>query len=386
MKKIRFYNNGILNEESFKMMGVSVKSDDTKIGKFGTGLKYAIAGILRTGGNISIKTRSKNSNEVFTYVFTTKEKEIRGKQFNIVCCNGEQLSYATDYGHHWEAWQWFRELQSNALDEEGDSTNEPVSHFDTIITVNHPEIYSCWKKRDEYFLNENTPVIETINGNQILDCDKGKIFCKGVFVGETEMLLSINFDDALLTEDRTIDSPSVQIGRLLVQSENEKIINLALTSNSPNFHGVWGNDPVSERFLDIVESGIVNARSLPLSVISIHNQRRGEVKRPSFTPTKFQESKLNKALEFLDSAGITVSQSIKFVKTHEGDSLFGYVKDGEIFLTEKAFEHGVHDLVQTVLEEYYHCETGHRDNTREFQQFLFRKIVEQMEIATNNPL
>ena len=152
MKKIRFYNNGTLNEESFRMMGVSVKADDSKIGKFGTGLKYAIAGILRTGGNISIKTRG-TDNEVYTYIFTTESQNIRGKDFDVILCNGEKLAYCTDYGKHWKAWQWFRELHSNALDEGGDSTNKPIDGFDTVVTVKHPEIETCWNERDKYFLS-----------------------------------------------------------------------------------------------------------------------------------------------------------------------------------------------------------------------------------------
>lgn len=386
MKKIRFYNNGTLTEESFKMMGVSVKADNTKIGKFGTGLKYAIAGVLRSQGSISIKTR-KEDGETIRYVFTSMEKEIRGKKFDIVYCNGEQLAYATDYGHHWEAWQWFRELESNAIDEGGGSTDKPVGDdYDTVITVSSSEIAGCFKKRDEYFLSENMVPSEDIAGNQIFPDIKGKAFCKNVFVGEINAPFSVNFCDADITEDRTIQRADQQVASLVAQSKNKEVIDWAVQSHWPNFHAVWRHDKVSEEFLDAIEERIRNCRELPANLKTIHHQRRGEVELPSFEPTAFQQAKLDKALDFLLGANILVSQKINFVRSREGDSLFGYAKNGEIFLTEKAFEHGVHDLVQTVLEEYWHCETGHKDETREFQQFLFRKIVEQMEIATNTPL
>jgi|DEB0MinimDraft_10_1074344.scaffolds.fasta_scaffold01352_12 hypothetical protein len=385
MKKIRFYNNGTLNEESFRMMGVSVKADDSKIGKFGTGLKYAIAGILRTGGNISIKTRG-TDNEVYTYIFTTESQNIRGKDFDVILCNGEKLAYCTDYGKHWKAWQWFRELHSNALDEGGDSTNKPIDGFDTVVTVKHPEIETCWNERDKYFLDANIPVVETINDNQILDCSKGNAYCKGVLVGTMDIPLSVNFADADLTEDRTINCADQQIACLLAQSENSAVIQTALTSNYPNYHAIWSNTPVSEKFLDAIELALVNCRKLANNLANIHNNRRGEIQRESFEPTQFQQIKLTKAIEFLKGAGVEVEAPIEFVKTREGDDLYGYAKDDKIFLTDKAFDHGLHDLVQTVLEEHYHLTTGHRDETRGFQQFLFRQLVGQMEIATNNPL
>ena len=44
---ITFHSPTILPIEAATTMGVSVKESDNAIGKFGTGLKYAIAGVLR---------------------------------------------------------------------------------------------------------------------------------------------------------------------------------------------------------------------------------------------------------------------------------------------------------------------------------------------------
>ena len=54
--KVYFYNNGFLPRDSFALMGASEKSEGA-IGFFGTGLKYAIACILRWNGSIEIKVR-----------------------------------------------------------------------------------------------------------------------------------------------------------------------------------------------------------------------------------------------------------------------------------------------------------------------------------------
>ena len=363
-------------------MGVSIKDNDEAIGRFGTGLKYAIAGILRTGGKIEIRSGTKS------YEFGTVEKTIRGKTFNIVSCNGEELSYCTDYGHHWKAWQWFRELQSNALDEGGDSTDENDIVADTVIVVNHPEIAECWDNRDKFFLDlDRADIIETINGDQLMSANgMGKIYCKGVFVGDCNLPIDVNFRHVSLTEDRTIQYTEQHLAKLLVQSTNNQIIRMALNSDYPNYHAVWATNTVSNEFLDAVHDRMVNCKNVPSGVKGIYVARRGEIQRESFEPTAFQLAKLRKATEFLANCGEKITEKINFVKTREDDTLYGFAKNGEIFLTEKAFSHGVHDLVQTVLEEHYHCTTGHADLTRDFQQFLFRKLVEMMEIASNDPL
>ena len=53
---LSFYNAGIINEISITTFGINAKNDDSAIGYFGTGLKYAIAVLLRNGHEIKIKS------------------------------------------------------------------------------------------------------------------------------------------------------------------------------------------------------------------------------------------------------------------------------------------------------------------------------------------
>ena len=55
---ITFHSPTILPIEAATTMGVSVKESDNAIGKFGTGLKYAIAGVLRLGGTIAMTSQA----------------------------------------------------------------------------------------------------------------------------------------------------------------------------------------------------------------------------------------------------------------------------------------------------------------------------------------
>ena len=69
---ITFHSPTVLPIEAATTMGVSVKESDNAIGKFGTGLKYAIAGVLRLGGSIAMTIAGTR------YEFTAVPTDIRG--------------------------------------------------------------------------------------------------------------------------------------------------------------------------------------------------------------------------------------------------------------------------------------------------------------------
>jgi hypothetical protein len=68
-----FSNPGEIDIRAATIIGVNVKQGNTPIGYFGTGLKYAIAGIIRLGGTIEIWSGETN------YFFTGRKETIRGK-------------------------------------------------------------------------------------------------------------------------------------------------------------------------------------------------------------------------------------------------------------------------------------------------------------------
>lgn len=110
-------NEGLLDLELLKLMGASIKETSNPIGFFGTGLKYAIAILLREEIDFSLFV---GKNE---YTFFHEAKTIRNRQFNICMMQGPsdsiELPFTLDYGKNWKPWQAFRELYSNCLDENG---------------------------------------------------------------------------------------------------------------------------------------------------------------------------------------------------------------------------------------------------------------------------
>ena len=63
----------------------------------------------------------------------------------------------------------------------------------------------------------------------------------------------------------------------------------------------------------------------------------------------------------------------------QNSNVLGQAKNSEILLSEKLFDHGRKMIIATILEEESHLKTGYGDKTRNFQDYLFNKIVSLME-------
>ena len=78
MNTVNFGNNGAIELAAITTMGISVKDSDNPIGFFGTGLKYALAVLLREKAEITIKSRD------FTATVFGSKINVRGKEFTTV--------------------------------------------------------------------------------------------------------------------------------------------------------------------------------------------------------------------------------------------------------------------------------------------------------------
>src|SRR4051812_45010022 len=127
-RAVVFKNDGVIPIEAFTQFGINDKpATDNPIGFFGTGLKYAVAVLVREGFTVEV-WRGINK-----YTFYSKTKKFRTKDFDMIRMKIEkrstlasffkpsyvELPYSTEYGKTWQLWQVFRELYSNVLDENG---------------------------------------------------------------------------------------------------------------------------------------------------------------------------------------------------------------------------------------------------------------------------
>lgn len=243
-----FCNNGTLDPRLITTLGTNVKSHSSAIGHFGTGLKYAIAGILRIGGQISITTKKSH------WEFGTSREEIRGKEFDIVTMTVEsgafavsqRLGFTTELGGDWEPWQLYRELRANAEDEGGVIVFEdaPITtaamfarvvdglgNWDTVISVDCDALEAAHAAAGEFWLDSTRELLWASPELEIYLGASPYLFYRGMratSAGRLPWPLTFSFlgngvAGAELTEDRTLRSESSAI----------TIITMALLKEAP---------------------------------------------------------------------------------------------------------------------------------------------------------
>lgn len=221
-----FQNKGLLDLRCITTFGVTVKEHDNPIGQFGTGLKYAIAILLRNDIEPIIHIGTE------CYNFTARKEEIRNKEFSIIYMNETPMPFTTELGSHWELWMAFRELYSNTQDEYGDVwlTIEKSLDFDetqTTIIVPGEEFAQILEAKADVFI-QSTPIIETSKVD-IHEGETNSVFNRGIKIAEFDKPLLYKYDinkTISLTEDRT-PSYSWEIP--------DTIFGATVNSNDPSF-------------------------------------------------------------------------------------------------------------------------------------------------------
>lgn len=199
---ITLKNDGHLEIDLIKTMGVNVKESDSPIGYFGTGLKYAIAVFVRENIPITLYIGENK------YSFLSEKKVIRGKEFDFCVMKGEfdfeRLAFTTDLGKNWEPWQAYREIHSNCLDEGGTIKLEPAKPEDgsTQFFIEHNFDV------DSIFLNKGAKKLIFENDEiEIYEGESDYIFYKGIRAKDLSRKSVYTYNIkryCQLTEDRSI--------------------------------------------------------------------------------------------------------------------------------------------------------------------------------------
>ena len=235
--------------DAFTTFGINAKprAGGHPIGYFGTGLKYAVAIILRHGGRIQLFVDGTE------YEFYTYAKDFRGKEFQSVRMkkrNGvlskwrsQELPFTTELGKNWELWQAFRELESNTRDEQGESyalapqdddgtdfwTNEPG----TVIVVDCPG-FAASADADEVFFDPDNERVERVHDAMsfsMYDRPSRHLYYRGIrvytFRHPARFTYDIKEGYLELSEDRTAKNIWLvqwDIQRAIVNMDDEDLI------------------------------------------------------------------------------------------------------------------------------------------------------------------
>lgn len=423
MKTIKISSKGEINIKAFSKMGASTKrNDDSKIGMFGSGLKYSIAYLLRN--NIPFRVFS-GYREV---EFTTQEEDFRGQVIKSIYINDRETDLTTEMGMDWQAWFIIRELFCNALDEEDGKIEildidlkdiEPVEDYTVFyISVNDDfqQIINDW---DLYFSEKRKDIIYFDDKfNQIYKGGEfSVVYRKGIRCqyNKTKCLFHYDMSWIKINESRVIDNDwdyKYKMCCYLKKIEDKNVVHIILNTindyaekdwywdNTSDFSDVW-LQKIGKKILIPYDSAgfwaeeikqlkgkhliLPNAliRGLVASFgdkVQVIGEGSSSVKEKKIISELSDKQKffLEKATSFLKKTGYKVEYPIKIVKFQQ-ELVLGQAENSTIYLADKLFEYGTKKLVQVIIEENEHNKTGFGDETRTFQDYLFNMIISEME-------
>lgn len=398
---IVFRNQGEIDIRSIASFGVSVKEGENPIGFFGTGLKYAIAVLLRTGHKVSVFSGRRRIE------FTTSREEVRGVAFDFVtmAVDGAPpagIGFTTQLGKQWQVWMAYREIACNCTDERGtiESAREMPQPQDgsTVFVVQGEEFERTFADRSLYILED--AAAQVVDRMEIRNRPGSQFFYRGVRVADLPRmgLFTYNTLESLdLTEDRTAKSPwdvVARVVRAVLSSADPDFIRRCVTGDKASFEGAldyhgWGRK-AGPTFLSVVgecmREGIMNVN---VTAAKVWREESAHAWSPAEVAlTRVQQASLERALDFCTRIGFPIrgSYPIKVVESL-GTGGLGLARDRTIYVAERAFHlGGAKQVASTLIEEYLHLRHEWKDCTRELQSFLFDKVVSMGEELQGAPL
>ncbi len=420
-----FENKGVVDVNAFKLLGASSKeTDNTKIGFWGSGLKYAVAVLLRN--SIKIKIFS-GVNEI---KIGTKKVTMRDEEFDVITVNKKETSITTRAGKDWHLWFAIREIYANAIDE-GEYTktvtNTPCGQDNTTriyveFTKEIKDIFDAWQK---YFNDTRKPLF-TIDQDKVykrLETQgKGIIYRRGFAVGQyADTLYDYDLNGVDINESRVIASDwSAKYYLLNTLKKHATLDMVYMFYKNPKCFEISMLDytlggRLNDNWLEAVNNRVVipNETSgfyteflskphiiLPTSFCKeLKNTFGDRVNVKGFNgdgekldykeialTDPLHKVKLEKAISLISKYGMSFDGIIiKFVHFYDEDT-FGQAlpKENTILLSEKTFTYGFDLLTKCLIEEYCHIKSGAGDFTRKFQDYIFSlmyEIIERKELA-----
>lgn len=380
---ISFQNDGLIDPRCISTIGVSVKESENPIGFFGTGLKYAIAIILRKGGTFTVWRGLE------AFKFDSVQVGIRGQPANIVRMNGAELGFTTHLGEHWEAWQAFREMWCNTKDEGGETIIgeiEPAPDK-TTIHVSLPEFEDCFNNRHKYIL-ETEPEFAGPIASFHLGPSNG-IFYRSILVScrhDKPFLFTPNIlERTVLTEDRTIKDQyeaTRTIAKAVLQCDDELFLDQFICASKDfaehEFDLDWPGVKPSTAFLAVVGRACLDT-SRPLNhtamSVFVRESEPPPAKEADLLPHEMDS--LKSAIEFCARLRYPVDEFPIHIVESLGEGILGQAdrKTRSIMIARRAIQMGDMTLASTLIEEWVHIKHGVNDCSREMQNWLFEQLT-----------
>lgn len=376
-----FSTPGLIDLRALQFMGVSAKLHDNPIGKFGTGLKYAIAVLLREDNHVTMWRGLEE------YTFHAREEDFRGKLIKFIYMNDTPLGITTDLGQNWDMWQALRELESNTRDEKGQSANlldwRPDSEKTTLVISG--SFQDTYDHIDEIFISEldkpiyedNTMSIHRSKGGD----DNQWMYYRGVRTQRLEKPTHFRYNIKKkmdLTEDRTFQYTWVPVATLthgIINCGMDVIWDKVLYAGEKDFESGLDYNRLSEypeAFMTYVRAQSAGANASARMAIRI------AMKEAEFEEIEMDKHELllvRRATDFIATMGEKKIREMDVQMADLGPQMLGTIRGDTIYLSKRVFEQGYKQVISTMFEEYIHWDRGYADGTYQMQTFLFDLII-----------
>ena len=382
---ISITNEGLIDHMSLHLIGASTKrNDSSKIGFFGSGLKYAIALMLREEIPFEIWSGEKK-------IPVTKRKvDFRGETFERIYIGGKPTSFTTDMGPDWKPWYAIREILCNAIDEGNHKVDivgekKPCEGTTSIFIHATPKIEEVLKNWHLYFADarkdeeHKEALFRCLKGNE----EKMFLYRKGIRVYEeyTPCLYHYDFPNFKINESRVVSSTydcNEKIVGFWKEYATKRMIEKLFEAGRVSYEWKMGWDTIfsredfSEEWLEAIAgrsiisyeiagyfSELVRGEEciqLPPSLVKALEKCFGEkvkvlgkkgnkATRMKVEKTQKQTMMLEKALDFLKKGGVDIQYKI-YVSEFDSKIINAEadMDTEEIFLAPSAFEYGMKSL------------------------------------------
>ena len=397
MQPVFFDTPGEIDLRATTTFGLSAKEGENPIGFFGTGLKYAIAIVMRHRGNMTFETGGE------IHHLDVKKTDFRGQEFDAITMNGVEMPFTTHLGARWEMWMAYRELYCNTKDEKGVThidTHRPLPDGWSRISVIEAEFFSCHTNRHLFFIEEEWPIYK-YQDIEIYDGKCPFLFYKGVraYTPEYGALHRYNYTGNLdLTEDRTVtNSWAIDrlIGEALAYCSNHEVLKRVVTAPEGTYDAclcfpLYLEGKPSQAFMDVMrplahdKTGRVN-KTAQLLYRQL-TKKPGEHDYEEVTLSPIQQRVFNKAVAVCRDLGYDADKyEVLFVQSI-GNGILGTAEDGKVFICQNTFEQGTKMVAGTLMEELMHLQDNVRDCSRNMQNLLINRIMTMYEEKTGEPL
>lgn len=408
---LEFSNKGEVPINAFKLLGASSKRDTAgKIGYFGTGLKYAMAVMLR--GDVEFKIYS-GEKEV---KIGKRKTKFLDQDIHVITVNGEKTSITMDAGIDWEPWFAVREIYANNLDEQGKmslaSEIKPELGYTKIYIKRDEKLQGLIDNWSSYFSNTRTVLSHLEDRFAVLEKNNHQnftVFRRGIqaYTNRTPSLFDYDVDNLAINESRVAIndySARQRAAEALALSDNTGVI-LRLVSGSDDvierdsnfwtylfddfgttglgFSDTWLTVLQDKRIVPSESAGFYgmtsNSVTLPEKLCKHLYKKFGDKlqicgnSKEVYLITDKSNEFMEDSMKELEKVGFGVDMSLVKIARFKDDDILGQSDKGQILISEKLDTPAyINDKLETLFEEIAHHKSGQSDNTRGFQDYIIK--------------